>query len=314
MRFLTPIFRSRGAIMLPLPWLLPLAPAAAHALHAEHAGQDAWSAALRWTFEPWAVVGMLLAVGLYAIGLARLLPRTGQGRGRLWRQAGWFFAGCAVLAVALMSPVDSLGGALFSAHMVQHELLMIVAAPLLVLGRPFGVWMWGLPAAWRPAVGGIGRPALIAVPWRILTAPLGAWLLHAAALWLWHLPRLFDAALANDGVHVLQHLSFLVTALFFWWSVLDETTRRDRPAGALLSVFTTMMHTGALGALLTFSSHCWYVAYLATAPRLGIDPLTDQQLGGLIMWVPGGLAYIVAGLVLCARWLSREPRQAGSSA
>ncbi|MGN6704219.1 MAG: hypothetical protein ACTHKB_14805, partial [Burkholderiaceae bacterium] len=101
-RFLNPIFRSRGpraAIALPLLWL-PLVPAAAHALHGEHAGHDAWSEALRWTFEPWAVVCMLLAVGLYAVGLARLLPRTGQGRGRLWRQAGGVFAGCAVLVVA----------------------------------------------------------------------------------------------------------------------------------------------------------------------------------------------------------------------
>ena len=138
------------------------------------------------------------------------------------------------------------------------------------------------------------------------TGPLAAWLLHAMALWLWHLPVLFDAALANEGIHALQHASFLVTALFFWWSVLGVNTRHDQGL-ALLSLFTTMVHTGALGALLTLSPVTWYAAYAATAPAFGLDALEDQQLGGLIMWVPAGLVYVSCGLVMAARWLGRAP-------
>jgi cytochrome c oxidase assembly factor CtaG len=140
------------------------------------------------------------------------------------------------------------------------------------------------------------------VPWRAITTPLAAWLVHAVALWAWHLPSWFDAALANNAVHALQHASFLFSALLFWWSVLGPANRSAHGV-ALVSVFTTMLHTGALGALLALSTVVWYPRYAQTAVALGWDPLEDQQLGGLVMWAPAGLAYLVVGLVLAARWV-----------
>jgi cytochrome c oxidase assembly factor CtaG len=214
----------------------------------------------------------------------------------------------------LVSPLDPLGSQLFSAHMVQHELLMIVAAPLLVLGRPLAAWAWALPFEWRRAAGAFFHASAWRRPWLMVTGPLAAWVLHALALWLWHVPSLFDAALANTGMHALQHSAFLLTALLFWWSVLGVATRKDEGI-ALLSLFTTMVHTGALGALLTVSPVAWYAAYATTTPAFGLDAVEDQQLGGLIMWVPAGLVYVGFGLAMAARWLGspRRPIDTGAA-
>lgn len=259
--------------------------------------------ALAWTFEPWVVACLAVSVGLYAVGLARLWRHAGRGRGVGPGRLAAFCAGTLVLVLALVSPLDALGSRLFSAHMVQHELLMIAAAPLLVAGRPLAVWAWALPLPWRRTAGRLFHAPAWRKPWLFLTGPWVAWLLHALALWLWHLPVLFDAALANEGVHTLQHASFFLTALVFWWSILGGATRRERGIG-LLSLFTTMVHTGALGALLTLSHTPWYPAYFSVAARHGLDALQDQQLGGLVMWIPAGLVYIVCGVALAARWLA----------
>jgi cytochrome c oxidase assembly factor CtaG len=141
--------------------------------------------------------------------------------------------------------------------------------------------------------------------WRTCTEPIGAWSLHAIALWVWHTPVLFEAALADEAVHVAQHSCFLVSALFFWWSVFGRGAAR-RGGASVASLFTTMMHTSALGALLTFAPASWYAHY-AKASAFGLSALEDQQLGGLVMWVPGGLAYLVAGLAIVAAWLG-QPR------
>ena len=223
----------------------------------------------------------------YALGLARLWGHAGRGRGVSVTQASAFAAGLLTLLVALVTPLDPLGSMLFSAHMVQHELLMLVAAPMLVLGRPLALWAWAMPQRWSRVVGrSLHHPAW-RVPWLVMTGPLAAWLLHALALWLWHVPVLFNAALNDSTVHAFQHGSFLVTALLFWWSVLSATTRKEQGL-ALVSLFTTMVHTGALGALLTLARTPWYVHYFHTTSAFGINALEDQQLGGLIMWVPAG--------------------------
>ncbi|MDB5824057.1 MAG: cytochrome oxidase assembly protein [Herminiimonas sp.] len=268
-----------------------------------------------WTFEPWVVVCLMLSMGLYIAGVARLAARVRQGRALLKKQAACFAAGWCALAVSLVSPLDELGSHLFSAHMVQHEMLMIVAAPLLVLGRPLAVWTWAIRPDLRVAVGSITRHPLVHAPWRIMTEPISAWLLHAAALWLWHVPALFQAALANEAVHAAQHASFLATALLFWWAVLGQSARSVSNGASVVYLFTTMMHTAALGALLTMSDKLWYPVYAAGNGAFGLSPIEDQQLGGLIMWVPGGLPYLIAGLVLCSRWLvdERQPMHASTT-
>jgi cytochrome c2 len=201
--------------------------------------------------------------------------------------------------------------------MVQHEILMLVAAPLLVLGRPLIPCIWGLPFSWRRRLGRAVRPGWIQGGWHTLTNPLLAWSLHAVALWIWHTPGLFQAALETAWVHVLQHLSFLGSALLFWWAL---TEGRRGPLGygaAVFWVFATSVHSSILGALFTFAPSSWYPAYTETTALWGLTPLEDQQLGGLIMWVPAGMIYVLAGLALCAGWLRESewralPRQGQS--
>ena len=242
-----------------------------------------------------------LAALWYAAGVQRLWRRAGRGRGIARCHAAAFAAGIALLALAVLSPLHQAAETLLWAHMIQHELLMVVAAPLLVTGRPLEAWTWALPFAWRGALARAGRARPPAAFWRALTDPIGARTLHAIALWTWHVPFLFDAAVRNEGVHVAQHASFLATALLFWWSVLA----RARPAGrAMASLFTTMLHTGALGALLTLAPTAWYASYRTTTAAFGLEPLEDQQLGGLVMWVPASLAYLAAALWIAGRWLS----------
>jgi putative membrane protein len=247
---------------------------------------------MEWEFEPWLVVLMAASAIGYAIGLVRLWRNAGAGRGVAKLEAASFFAGWLALAAALMSPLDHLAEHFFSAHMVQHELLMVVAAPLMVLGRPLAIWTWALPSKARRTAGHAVHWKPWAALWAMLCDPVGAWAFHALALWGWHIPALFDAAVRSEGIHVAQHATFLVSALFFWWAVLG---RHARPGHAAASLFTTMLHTTALGALLTVAPAPWYSAY----------SLPDQQLGGLIMWVPAGLVYVVAVLAVMGRMLVR---------
>jgi putative membrane protein len=271
--------------------------------HVLSATEGSAPAVLRWTFEPWIVALLAVSLALYVAGYLRLRTRSKRSRGIRARQLAAFVLGWLTLLAALDSPLDALSAALFSAHMIQHELMMLVAAPLLVLGRPLPVWLWAFPPPARRAI----AAAVCAQPlrglWKMLRLPVVAWLLHATALWAWHMPRLFDAALASPGIHTLQHASFLLSALLFWWVVFGEGARRHQSGYAMLSLFTTMVHTGALGALLTLAPGLWYPAYMEPTSALGFDPLQDQQLGGLVMWVPGGLAYLIAALATGARWL-----------
>jgi putative membrane protein len=238
-------------------------------------------------------IPMLAAAILYILGALRVSP----GVPRIVA----FTAGWLSLAAALMPPLDPLGAELFSLHMVQHEVLMLVAAPLLVLGRPLPVFIWAFPTAGRETLGRLVRARSIRIPWRTLNAPLVAWALHAAAVWIWHAPALFDAALASRALHDAQHLSFVLTALLFWSALLQA--RLNHLGAAVLYLFTTTVHTSVLGALITFARTPWYQSYLETAHHRGFTPLEDQQLGGLIMWVPGSLVYVGFGLALFARWL-----------
>jgi putative membrane protein len=264
----------------------------------------------------------MLAAGLYLRG-GRVLRHTAvwqrQVRRREGRPLSWapsahavagkslaFWSGWCALGVALVSPVHGLGAVLFSAHMIQHEVLMLIAAPLLVLGRPLPLFLWALPRPWRRQLGQWGKS--LWGGWRVLTHPLVAWALHAGALWVWHLPRLFQATLTSELAHAWQHLSFFGTALCFWWALLSRHQELQGYGVAVLAVFTTALHSSLLGALLTFAPTSWYIAYAHTA-AWGLTPLEDQQLGGLIMWIPAGAIYLLAALALGVGWLRATERQ-----
>jgi putative membrane protein len=255
-------------------------------------------------------LALLLATGalLYGIGLRKLWKKAGVGRGIRIPDVARFTLGWLTLGMALLGPIDEMAERSFSLHMVQHELLMVVAAPLIVLGRPLEAWAWGAPVGVRRAVATAVRAAPLRRLWDLLGAPVGAWTFHALALWVWHLPALFLAALASLPMHCLQHACFFASALGFWWVAFGGIARASN-AASIASLFTTMLHTSALGALLTFAPTPWYAHGGPLA--FGLSPLEDQQLGGLVMWIPGGFAYMVAGLVVVGAWLGR-PEQSPS--
>jgi cytochrome c oxidase assembly factor CtaG len=187
---------------------------------------------------------------------------------------------------------------------------MLVASPLLVLGRPFTAFLWALPPRARAAIGSAVRSRPWRAAWGFATGAFTVWLLHAAALWIWHVPFLYEAALRNDGIHRLQHVCFVVTACLFWWALVHGRYGRVGYGVGVLYVFLTAIHTGALGALLTFSSRVLYPLYAARGRTLGVDPLEDQRLAGLIMWIPFGIVFLVIGLALFAAWLGESERRA----
>ncbi|NUS38938.1 MAG: cytochrome c oxidase assembly protein [Lysobacter sp.] len=268
-----------------------------------HGGQ-AHADAPGWTFDPWVVGPLAISLLWYAAGLLRLRRRSMAATHR--HGALYFLAGWLVLAAALVTPLHEAGERSFAAHMAEHELLMLAAAPLLVLARPLGIALWAFPQPLRQALASGGR--VVGAAWRALTAPVAATLLQAVALWLWHAPRLFDLALAHDGWHVVQHLSFLCTALLFWWAMLCG--RGERRLGlAIGCLFFTATISGALGALMAFSSSPWYAGYATSGlDAFGLTPAEDQQLAGLLMWVPGGMVHAGAGLALLARRLAAGGR------
>jgi putative membrane protein len=267
------------------------------------APHDLWQA---WSLEPAVMIGLGLTLWLYVAGCRAVWRSAGPSHGIRGWEAAWFAGGWLTLAAALVSPLHRLGGVVFSAHMAQHELLMAAAAPLLVLGRPIVAFLWAVPINWRRRLGAAASSTAISVSWAFLTRPVVAWTVHAAAIWLWHVPALYQASLASELVHTVQHVSFLGSALLFWWALLRGREGRLGLPTAIVYLFTTAVHTSLLGALLAFSSRVWYPIYQTSTVAWGLTSLEDQQLAGIIMWVPAGLAYLIAGLAVTGSWL-REP-------
>jgi putative membrane protein len=256
-----------------------------------------------WSFEPLVVLALAVSLILFAVGLRRLWREAPRHRFSRMTEGICFAGGWLTLFVALVSPLHAWGSVLFSAHMTQHELLMLVAAPLLVLSRPVVIFLWAFPVGWSRRIGNIAKIPVVNRSWQLLTIPVVAWLVHAIALWVWHVPVLFEAVLHNEWVHTLQHLSFLVSALLFWWALIHGPQGVMGYGAAVLYLFTTSIHSGVLGALITVAGSVWYPSYIGLTSSWGLTPLEDQQLGGLIMWIPAGLVYLIAGLALFAGWL-----------
>jgi cytochrome c oxidase assembly factor CtaG len=251
-----------------------------------------------------------LAAWFYARGLAEIWRRAGGRKGlRTW-EAACFGAGWLTLALAVASPLHPWGEILFSAHMAQHEMLILAAAPLLVLGRPLAVFLWALPPAARERVGEWSASRPVTAVWETITGPLAVFLIHGIALWLWHAPALYEAALQNNAIHLAQHASFFGSAALFWWSLVHGRYGRMGYGVAVFYVFATALHSGVLGALLTFAPRLWYPIYAERVAVWGIQPLEDQQLAGLIMWVPSGALFVALGLGLFAAWLGESERRA----
>jgi putative membrane protein len=274
-----------------------------------HQGQplaphEAWAA---WNLDPLLIGGLVFAVWAY---------RRGAGRLRQSREAAvqrWcFLAAIAVLALALVSPLDAMSSSLASAHMVQHVLLILVAAPLFALGAPAAVLVRALrPGVRRAIVGWRRRTHLSRADLGLLRQPATAWLLHVGMIWFWHASGPYDAAVRNEFLHILEHVSFLVTGVLFWGVVLGRRSagRVWNGLGVLL-VFAMAMQSTFLSMLLTFARTPWYSAYDDTTTAWHLDQLADQQLAGAIMWVPASAVYVAAGLFLTVSWVRNSERDA----
>ena len=264
---------------------------------------------MAWNFDLLILLNLSLLGWLYLHGLRRLWHKAGNGRGVSRGQAASYLGSLAVLFVALISPLDALSAELASAHMIQHMLLMVVAAPLFVLGVPGLVLTWGLARKWRP----------MAASWRrwldtdALGRPLLPWILYAATLWVWHLPSAYQAALIDPLVHDAQHLSFFVMACLFWRMVLAPLRRhRLHPLTTVLVLFTTSLHATLLGVFMTLSPALWYDFYTRRTAVWGLTPLEDQHLAGLIMWMPSCLVYPAVAAAVFGMWLATLSASDGS--
>ena len=273
-----------------------------------HPGQppaphDLWSA---WNLHPVLLGGLLLAAWAYWRG------HTSGPRRPIdtWR-ARCFTGAMVALGLALLSPLDALSGALASAHMVQHLLLLLVAAPLLALSAPSSAILRGSPLALRRASGRWRRRlALTHGNLGVLRHPAAVWLLSVGVIWFWHAAAPYDATLDNQLLHVLEHASFLVTAVLFWQVVVGVRGAARVPGGlGVLLVFAMAMQSVFLSVLLTFARTPWYSGYAQTTAPWGLDPLTDQRLAGVIMWIPAGGIYLVVALALLVTWIRATERE-----
>ena len=280
--------------------------------HGSHTGLQGLAAAAlqHWTWEPATVLMLLAALAAYVRGVRALWQRAGPGSGiRRWEAAA-FGLGLGSLALALLSPLAWLSAVLFSAHMTQHQMLMLISAPLLVFGRPLQAFHWAFPPYRRESIGRWIRRRRVWRTWQTVTAPLAVFLLHAVAIWIWHIPALYQAALDSEMIHAVQHVSFLATAALFWWGMVHGRYGRIGYGVGVLYVFLTALHTSILGALLAVAPGVWYSSHTESARAWGLDALLDQQLAGLLMWVPSGVVFIVFGLALLAAWLGESERRA----
>ena len=261
------------------------------------APHDLWRT---WNLDPVLLLGLLLAVWMSRRGA---IAGPG-GPVDTWRSR-CFTAAIGALAFALVSPLDALSGALASAHMVQHVLLLLVAAPLLALSAPMATLLRGSPAWVRRASGrSLRRLGLTRENLRALRNPATVWLVHVGTIWFWHAAVPYNAAVEHHLIHVVEHTSFLVTGVLFWRVVVGarDADRVSNGLGILL-VFAMAMQSVFLSALLTFARAPWYPAYATTTSPWSLDPLADQQLAGVIMWIPAGLVYVGTALGLLVAWI-----------
>lgn len=260
----------------------------------EQAADFSWMA---WHGHPSVIAGMVVLTGGYLLAVGPLRRHFGWAPEVPGGQVSVFLCGVFVILLALLSPLHDLGDRyLFSAHMTQHLLLTMVAPPLFIVGIP--PWMV------RPVV---RIPRLFWVA-RMVTLPLVAFVVFNAVFVFWHVPGLYDLALRERGVHVLEHLMFLVAAVIMWWPILGTLPELPRPSYLVqtLYLFVHPTVTAVLGAMITFSDGVIYEWY-AAAPRIwGVSAHTDQQIGGIIMWIPGGFAYLLTLVVVFLVWAGQE--------
>lgn len=235
-----------------------------------------------WNLDPVLSAVLIAMLGIY------LWRTASDGAISRARQCA-FYAGWAVLSAAMISPLCNLGVALFSARIIQHMVIFLIASPLIVIGGASGIFLNIEATVRRRRWGDVASPPLF-----------------AATLWFWHLAGPYDAALTNNVVYWCMDLSLFLSALFLWGGILGSAEKS--PGYSLIASLFTGIQMCVLGALLTFSNHAWFAAHAATTWAWGLSPLEDQRLGGLVMWVPGGILLTGVTVLLLGRHLAAEPK------
>lgn len=256
--------------------------------------------------EPQVVLPIVLAGWLYLLGVRRTRQRRGA---QAWRTSRciWFLGGVGVLFIALATPIDTYSDRLLSVHMVQHLLLMQVAAPLLLLGRPITLALAASSSAVRLRLSGVAHSRFA----RALGSPAVCFSTFAVALWVSHFSGLYEATLTDGTLHAVEHAAFLGAALLFWWPVVarDPGAARLSHPGRLFYLFLSMPVMSLLGFVISSGDRVLYPHYLVTSSVLGVSALTDQRLAGTIMWESSMLVSAIALSAVLLDWMQREERE-----
>lgn len=254
---------------------------------------------------------VLLTFGtMYTIGWLRL---RGSRLAARWRLVS-YYAGLVLLALALMSGIDVFQTQLFFVHMIQHLFLVMLAPPLLLWANPMPFLLWALPKPERRQIGRLLTQKSPVRKWLVkMTSPVVVWFFYTANLWLWHDPNPYNSAITDDFLHDIEHLTFFISGMALWWHYADASPKfhgRRPYTMRLMLVVMTYFQNLLLGVSLTMSPELIYTHY-ATVPRIwGLSPERDQMIGGLIMWIPGGMMYLIAFLVLVARLVNYTEHRA----
>jgi putative copper resistance protein D len=264
------------------------------------------SVLLAWRFEPLPILGIVLAGGLYLWAVRRVETRHPANRPKRW-QTYAFMGGLTAIALALVSPIEAYEGQLFSVHMVQHMLLELVAAPLILLGAPITLALRASNASVRRSLLSFLQSRVV----HLISFPLIAWLLFAGVNWGWHFSELYNEALENVALHYFQHFTFIAAALLFWWPVigLDPSPWRLPHPLRLFYLFLAMPQNSFLGVAIMSAPHILYQHYLTNLRTWGPSPLDDQNLGGVFMWVFGDVAFLIGMGLVVASWVRLEDRR-----
>ena len=266
-----------------------------------------------WNLRPAILISLALPGFLFLRGWLRLRRKGRRNFANGWRLTA-YFAGLGVLAVALLSPIDSLGDFLFFMHMIEHLLLIMWAAPLLVLANPLAFLLWGLPGGRRVGAALFSRRSLIRDVLQALTRRGVILLLFVVVLWGWHDPIAYNAALRVDWLHDLEHFSFFAAGLLFWWIVIGAAPRLQYSAAPLFRVgYVLVAAAGNMipGVVISLASAPLYAHYLSMPRVVGISALQDQIIGGMLMWVPGTMIFVLTALLIVLRNLEHLDARPG---
>ncbi|MHB8893197.1 MAG: cytochrome c oxidase assembly protein [Candidatus Limnocylindrales bacterium] len=284
------------------------APALAHGASQGPPPTDALGIALAWHVDPTLILALALAAAVY-VSAARSVDAAHPGNRWPRRRTTAFVAGIVAVGLALLSPVDTLSDDLLTVHMVQHLLLVAVAAPLFAAS---GIGTLALRAASADVRQRYLLPFLHSRVISALTFPVVGWLAFAGVMWGSHFSTLYNAALFDDGVHAIEHLLYLTAAALFWWPLLSPDPLRWRlhPGAKLLALLAQMPPMSFLAVTIIGAATPLYAAYLGRTDAFGIDALSDQRVAGSLMWLTGDLAFLIPGAVLLAAFVRHDEAEA----